>query len=215
MALTDELHASAGRAHAIGSSWRGALGEQDQRFMVTAFHRAESLAKVALCQALEQVSDRYRPDLERQLDDEQRHVDVFAAWHDEPPADIRSPRARQRTEPVWFALLLVNEVAGFCQFHMLHGLLGEGRYADAVAQVARDEVEHIERLSRWLQPWQGAPAFADIERIVSRFRGRLDERMQQFLPRDDFREFRAELAATIDALLVCTFSLETAGDQHD
>jgi len=192
----------------MGCQWRGTLSEQDQRFMVAAFHRAESLAKVALCQAIEQVSDRYREELLAQLADEERHVDVFANWHDETGEAVPSPRLKERTEPVWFALLLVNEVAGFCQFHMLHGLLGEGTYADAVAEVAEDEIEHIERLCRWLEPWREAPAFSDIERIVGRFRRDLDGRMKQFLPRDEFRELRDGLSSTIEGLLVTSFCLE-------
>jgi len=133
---------------------------------------------------------------------------VFAAWRDDKDEKVASPRLKERTEPVWFALLLVNEVAGFCQFHMLHGLLGEGPYADSVAEIAHDEIEHIERLSRWLQPWQESRAFDDVNRIVQRFRGDLDGRMKQFLPRDDFRDFRADLSATIDSLLITTFNLE-------
>jgi len=207
MALTQSLEACAQRAHALGCQWRGTLSEQDQRFMVKAFHRAESLAKVALCQALEQVSEQYQPSLLAQLADEERHVDVFANWRDEAEEEVLSPRLKERTEPVWFALLLVNEVAGFCQFHMLHGLLGEGAYADAVAEVAHDEIEHIERLSRWLEPWREAPAFADIERIVRRFRRDLDGRMKQFLPRDEFEEFRAELATAIEQLLLVAFGM--------
>ena len=207
MTLSETLAATAHSAHAIGGRWRGELDEQDQRFLVKAFHRAESLAKVALCQALEQVPEQYRSELRAQLTDEERHVDVFANWHDEAEEAVPSPRLKERTEPVWFALLLVNEVAGFCQFHMLHGLLGEGAYADAVAEVAHDEIEHIERLSRWLEPWREAPAFTDIERIVHRFRRDLDGRMKQFLPRDEFEEFRAELATAIEQLLLVAFGM--------
>ena len=202
------LEASAHRARLTGDRWRGQLDKQDQRFLVGAFHRAESLARHALCHALEQVSERYRPQLLTQLQDEDRHVDVFAHWDEQPAAAIPIPKKKQRTEPVWFALLLVNEVAGFCQFHMLNGLLGEGNKAEAVAEVAHDEIEHILRLSRWLAPFRDSRAFADIERIVTRFRRDLDGRMKQFLPRDEFSSFRDELSATINELLDATFALE-------
>jgi len=214
MTLSETLAATAHSAHAIGGRWRGELDEQDQRFLVKAFHRAESLAKVALCQALEQVPEQYRSELRAQLTDEERHVDVFANWHDEAEEAVPSPRLKERSEPVWFALLLVNEVAGFCQFHMLHGLLGEGAYAEAVAEVANDEVEHIERLSRWLVPWREAAAFADVEHIVRRFRRDLDGRMKQFLPRDAFESFRSDLAAAIDQLLVVAFGMSGKRDSE-
>ncbi len=206
--LETALDTSAQRAQRTGARWRGLLNEQDQRFLVGAFHRAESLARHALCHALEQVSERYRPQLLTQLQDEDRHVDVFAHWDEQPAVAIPIPKKRQRTEPVWFALLLVNEVAGFCQFHMLQGLLGEGGKAEAVAEVARDESEHIVRLARWLAPFQGSRAFADIERIVARFRRDLDGRMKQFLPRDEFSPFRDELSGTINELLNASFTLE-------
>ncbi len=206
--LETALDTSAQRAQRTGARWRGLLNEQDQRFLVGAFHRAESLARHALCHALVQVSERYRPQLLTQLQDEDRHVDVFAHWDEQPAVAIPIPKKRQRTEPVWFALLLVNEVAGFCQFHMLQGLLGEGGKAEAVAEVARDESEHIVRLARWLAPFQGSRAFADIERIVARFRRDLDGRMKQFLPRDEFSPFRDELSGTINELLNASFTLE-------
>ncbi len=202
------LEASAHRAQQTGERWRGHLDKQDQLFLVGAFHRAESLARYALCHALEQVSEDYRPQLKTQLQDEDRHVDVFANWHEQPATPIPTPKRKQRTEPVWFALLLVNEVAGFCQFHMLNGLLGEGSKAEAVAEVAHDETEHILRLSRWLAPFRDSRAFADIERIVTRFRRDLDGRMKQFLPRDEFSSFRDELSATINELLDASFALE-------
>ncbi len=206
--LEAALEATAHQAKSTGERWQGKLDTQDQRFLVDAFHRAEALARHALCHALEQVSEDYRPKLHTQLQDEDRHVDVFANWHEQPPADVPVPKKKQRTEHVWFALLLVNEVAGFCQFHMLHGLLGEGSKADAVAEVARDEVEHILRLSRWLEPFRGSRAFADVERIVTRFRRDLDGRMRQFLPRDELHSFRAELSAIIEDLLLSTFDMD-------
>ena len=208
LSLESTLEASARRARETGARWQGQLNDQDQRFLVGAFHRAESLARHALCHALEQVSERYRPQLLRQLQDEDRHVDVFANWHEEPADAIPVPKEKQRTEPVWFALLLVNEVAGFCQFHMLSGLLGEGSKAEAVAAVALDETEHILRLSRWLAPYRDERAFADVERIVTRFRRDLDGRMKQFLPRDELSTFRGELSATINELLYASFALE-------
>ena len=206
--LEDTLEASSRRAKSTGERWRGKLTNQDQRFLVEAFHRAEALARHALCQALEQVSEDYRPKLRTQLQDEDRHVDVFAHWHEQPAPEVPVPKTKQRTEHVWFALLLVNEVAGFCQFHMLHGLLGEGSKADAVAEVAHDEVEHILRLSAWLTPFQESRAFADVERIVTRFRRDLEGRMRQFLPRDELQSFRAELAVTIEDLLLATFAMK-------
>lgn len=206
--LEATLEASSHRAKSTGERWRGKLDTQDQLFLVDAFHRAEALARHALCHAIEQVSEDYRPKLRTQLQDEDRHVDVFAHWHEQPAVDVPVPKTKQRTEHVWFALLLVNEVAGFCQFHMLHGLLGEGSKADAVAEVARDEVEHILRLSEWLEPFRDSRSFADVERIVTRFRRDLDGRMRQFLPRDEMHSLRAELSATIEELLLFTFALD-------
>jgi len=62
MALTQSLQNCAQQAHGIGCEWRGRLNEQAQYFLVKAFPRAESLAKIALCQALDQVAERYRPE---------------------------------------------------------------------------------------------------------------------------------------------------------
>ena len=206
--LDTTLQTAEERARSAGERWRGRLDDQDQRFLINAFHRAESLARHALCQAIEQVTERYRSQLRAQLQDEDRHVAVFAHWHEKREASTPIPKCKQRSEPVWFALLLVNEVAGFCQFHMLHGLLGEGSRADAVAEIARDETEHIVRLARWITPFRDARAFADIERIVIRFRHDLDGRMKQFLPREEFSALREELSDTIQGLLLASFKLD-------
>ena len=193
---------AADEATALAEKWRDRLTDDDTLALAKAFHRAESLAHAALEDAIEQVSESYRTELEEQLEDESRHVSVFARWLGPDVDDFRVPRSRQRTEPVWFAMLLVNEVAGFCQFHMLEGLVDDPSRAAEVAAVANDEVGHITRLVKWLLPHYGTKSQAQIDHLTGAFRNRLEGRMHQFLPREQLAELRREMAAIINRLLV-------------
>ncbi len=177
------------------------LTPADHAHLTTAFHKAESLAHIAIEQAIDQVGPEYRDELVEQLEDEARHVAVFVRWLGEAPDDLPSPPVRQKPRAVWFASLLVNEVAGFCQFNMLAGLCGDPNREAEVLAVADDEIVHVQRLVRWLAPIKPTPEFKVVEGMVGRFVRRLDSRMYQFLPADHLRPLRDEMAKTTATLL--------------
>ena len=201
MTLKDILDRAEAQTQQLASAWSPQLDDNDRRYLVMAFHRAEYLAQCALEAAIDQVSEGFRDELLEQLADEQRHVDVFAQWQSDDVPAIPSPRVRQRSEPVWFALLLINEAAGYCQFHMLMGLLGDGERRDAVAGILADERVHIARLQRWLEAYRGKPAYAQVMEIIASFRKKLPGRMAQFLPREELADLRVEMASRVDALI--------------
>ena len=206
--LLEAIADSSRRAQAASHRYGQLLNDGDRRMLVQAFHRAESLARHALVDALDQVSEQYLAALKAQLADEDRHVDVFATWQQEAPPAVPAPRRKQRKEHVWFALLLANEVAGFCQFEMLSALLVDKTQQQQLQDIIRDETEHITRLARWLRPYRELPSFADVKRIAGRFNGDLEGRMQQFLPRQELAGFRREMGAVIRTLLEAAFGLD-------
>lgn len=173
----------------------------DRHDLNVAFYRAESLAHIALLCAMEQVDPRYAGELAEQIADEERHIGVFRRWLGDAAEPIRAPRPKQREQTVWFVTLLLNEVAGYCQFHMLAALVGEETAAQDVLEVARDEEVHIERLVRWLEPMAPTPAYKNVDAMLSRFEARLEGRMSQFLPRPELGELRQEMARITSELL--------------
>jgi len=188
------------RAQSIADTHRHLLTADDHRMLALAFHRAESLAEYALEEALDQVPDVKRAELIEQIEDERRHINVFAHWLGDPP-DVPRPKAKKRPPVVWYSVLLANEVAGFCQFHMLAGLLEDQGRREAVDAIAADECVHIARLVGWLQEFAATKTWGSVVQVTDAFRRRLEMRMQQFLPRDELSAVRAEMAALIDSTL--------------
>jgi hypothetical protein len=84
---------------------------------------------------------------------------------------------------------------------MLHGLVGDPEKEAQVAEVAADEVGHITRLLRWLKPFEASRSRSQIHQIISAFQSKLDQRMFQFLPREELRPLRDRMAALTDKLL--------------
>ena len=187
------LDSAAAQVRAAVGPFAGQLTPADHRRMAVAFHRAESLALNALRQALGQVGGAYRSELEEQIADEARHVDVFALGDATP--EVAAPAGKRRDEPVWFALLLVNEIAGFCQFHLLAAL--DEAAAGAALAIAEDERRHIERLARWLTRWRRAPVRETIERIGRTFVKNLPGRMTQFVVNPDLDALNHAMIAII------------------
>ncbi len=185
----------------LAAGWGSTLNESDRRVMTECFHRAESLAQAALECARDQLDSSYREELTEQIEDEQRHVVLFETWLGPDRATIPTPKIRQRGPAVWFTLLLVNEVCGFCQFNMLAGLVGDREREAAVEAVAADEVQHILRLLRWLEPIREKPAFGEVEKVTGKFRRNLSHRMAQFLPREELAPLRDGMASAVSDLL--------------
>lgn len=190
------LRMAASRCAKTAEKWSDDLTESDRSELVLAFHRAESLAHHALEQAIEQVSVRYRQELREQLLDEERHVDVFVSWHADC-SEVVPPRSKQRGEAVWFVTLLLNEIAGYCQFEMLKRLLGSDAKQAQIAEIVEDEERHIRRLHGWLLPIWDTPTAKILDRMVTRFSGRLEGRMAQFFPREGLASLRNEMAEHI------------------
>lgn len=188
------LSRAAADAARVAEQWAGALTAEDRRALVGAFHRAESLAEVALEQAAAQVPRRYRAELAEQLADERRHVALFAGWLGEAP-EVLPPAEKERPWQHWFASLLINELTGFCQFHLLAALVAPDDRARVLAVIA-DEERHVERLVGWLDG-----ARADLHRSVHRFCRGLDGRMRQFFPREELGELRGALGGVVQRLL--------------
>ena len=176
------------------------MSEEDFQQLVHAFYLAESLARYALYEAVEQVEPQYREELLEQIDDENRHVDLFDRWgegFEAPPA----PRPRERDGFVWFVILLLNELAGYCQFSMLYALLGTPEQKHDIEVTVLDEQRHIERLLRWMvDVWPSRRGIL-ARRIVEAFRNKLPGRMGQFFPRAELGGLREEMAEHIAWLL--------------
>ncbi|MFT5430503.1 MAG: hypothetical protein ACI9OJ_001178 [Myxococcota bacterium] len=195
------LNETAVIADAIAKRHLRELTDEDNEWLVTAFYRAEALAHAALVDAISQLNEPYLTPLTEQLEDEARHVDVFARWHTIPPEPVRPPASKQRNEPIWFTLLLINEVAGFCQFELLAGLVSDEVKHAEVAAVAADEVLHIIRLLDWLEHWRNQGSWMIVERMVNSFISKLEGRMTQFFPRDELGELRSALAGLVGKTL--------------
>ena len=198
------LDAQALACQETARDWAERLQEQDRRDMVVAFYEAESLAAIALDHAIEQVGDQFRDALVTQRADEARHIDVFSRWGGEV-RPLPNPRRKRRDDHVWFTLLLINELTGYCQFMMLHSLLQEPGERRAVQEICRDEQEHIARLIGWLRPIMETRSGRLCETIVSRFRRGLDGRMRQFFPREELGQLRDAMQAHVDGLLEALF----------
>lgn len=201
MIIEHPLEKTAAECRQIAAQWVGELTSEDQRYMVRAFHRAESLAHHALSDAIEQLPQNFQIELLEQLADETHLINIFANWHNNEPNVIRIPKNKQRGAHMWFALLLINEITGFCQFQMLYGLQKNPQKAEDVADIIADEIRHIQRLVRWLEPFEETPSKTEIQRIIAAFRSKLVQRMTQFLPREELSGLRTQMAAAIDTLL--------------
>lgn len=188
------LQSARAGATAVAAEWAACLTHEDRRALVWAFHRAEALAAVALEQAAAQVPRRYREELLEQLEDERRHVALFAEWLGDEP-EVPAPPEKERPWQHWFASLLLNELTGFCQFHLLAALV-EGEQRTAVLEAVADEEAHVERLVGWLRGSR-----SDLRRSVQRFCRALDGRMRQFFPREELAGVRAALGAVVERLL--------------
>lgn len=204
--LSHLLDKAEAEAQGIAATYRNTLNRDDHDMLVLAFHRAETLAEFALQEAREQVPLKYQAELDEQIADEQRHISVFAHWLQAPPS-VPRPKSRRRPEVVWYAVLLANEIAGYCQFHMLAGLLADASHRAAVEEIARDERVHITRLTRWLRKYAGRATWGSVTQVTDAFRRRLDTRMQQFLPRDELVDVRTAMSSLIDTLLQDTLGL--------
>ena len=84
---------------------------------------------------------------------------------------------------------------------MLYGLQKNPQKADDVAKIIIDEIRHIQRLVRWLKPFEETPSKTEIQRIIAAFRSKLVQRMTQFLPREELSLLRTQMSAAIDTLL--------------
>jgi len=176
------------------------MTEEDFQQLVHAFYLAESLARYALYEAVEQVDERYRDELLEQIDDENRHVDLFDRWgkgFEVPPA----PRHRERDDFVWFVILLLNELAGYCQFSMLYALLATPEQKHDIEVTVLDEQRHIERLLRWTTDVWPSRRGILARNIVQAFQNKLPGRMGQFFPREELGGLREEMAEHISWLL--------------
>ena len=194
-AAVDAALSSAERAS--GEVARGSvalLGESDMRALVAGFYRAEALAQGALEQAAGQVPKRYRAELAEQIEDERRHVELFAGWLDALPAVV-APEPTVRQPEHWFVSLLFNELAGYCQFHLLAALADSPDRKAAVLHVVEEERTHVLRLAGWLA---GSVA---VERSSHRFCRALSGRMRQFFPREDLAPVRAALRDVVTRLV--------------
>ncbi|MBT9559601.1 MAG: hypothetical protein IV100_26460 [Myxococcales bacterium] len=200
-ALKSRLDVHAASVHAAGRRWAAALTPADLAHLSVAFHRAESLAEAALVAAIGQLGAGRRAELLEQLEDERRHVAVFASWFLDGAPPVSLPDEKQRPEAVWFAMLACNELAGFCQFEMLAAILHDPTKVEAVRAVAADERRHIARLVRWLAPERQRPAQREVDRFASRFAAHIDARMQQFLPRDELGPLRSTVGSAVADLI--------------
>jgi hypothetical protein len=188
------------RCRQTAKSWAEKMSEDDFQQLVHAFYLAESLARYALYEAVEQVEPGYREELMEQIEDENRHVDLFDRWgkgFEAPPA----PRPRERDGFVWFVILLLNELAGYCQFSMLYALLGTSEQKHDIEVTILDEQRHIERLLRWTEEVWPSRRGILARRIVEAFQNKLPGRMCQFFPRTELEGLRGEMAEHISWLL--------------
>lgn len=209
------LDAQAEKVNDAGRRWASALTDEDVATLRTAFHRAESLAEAALVAAIDQVGPDRRVELEEQLDDERRHVAVFASWFPDGAPVHGMPALKRRPEAVWFAMLACNELAGFCQFEMLAAVLNDAARVEAVRAVAADERRHIARLVRWLAPERRRPMQREVDRFAGRFAAQVDIRMQQFLPREELEPLRSAVGGAVaDLIAALVLSEEAAARLH-
>ena len=193
------LSAAASAAAHLASTGKETFGARERRSLIAAFHKAESLAEFALEDATEQVRESYRADLVRQRHEEEKHVRVFASYLDDVEA-VPRPKGRKRPEAVWFTLLLLNELTGYCQFAFLYPLLDPSEQI-LLEEVMTEEEEHVERLLRWMLPvWEerGGP---QAIRMVERFRDDLPGRMEQFFEGDELRALREGMEGVVSKLL--------------
>ena len=199
-AFLSRLEEASLRCRRTAESWADTMSEEDFQQLVHAFYLAESLARYALYEAVEQVEPQYREELLEQIDDENRHVDLFDRWGEgfaAPPA----PRPRERDGFVWFVILLLNELAGYCQFSMLYALLGTPEQKHDIEVTVLDEQRHIERLLRWtVDVWPSRRGIL-ARRIVEAFRNKLPGRMGLFFPRAELGGLREEMSEHIAWLL--------------
>ena len=197
----EEALANASKAcHGSAVRWRSDLSEKDFKGLVRAFHRAESLAEFALMDAIEQVRPEHVVDLQRQRQDEEKHVHVFAHFLDGEVESPHRPKSRVRPEAVWYTLLLLNELTGFCQFSFLHALLPVDKQ-EILEDVMVDEEEHVERLLRWMLPvWEGRGREQAI-RMLDRFADDLPGRMDQFFEGEQLADLRGEMGSHVGVLL--------------
>ena len=195
------LEEASQRCRQTARDWADRMSEQDLRDLVFAFYQAESLARYALLETLEQVGPNYRDELMEQIADEDRHVDLFHRWgggFEVPPR----PRPKEREDFVWFVILLLNELAGYCQFSMLYALLGTPEQRREIEEIAADEQRHIDRLLGWTEDvWESRRGNV-ARKIVEGFQNKLAGRMGQFFPRADLDGLRGEMAEHIQWLLM-------------
>ena len=196
----EALETAARACHQSAVGWRSELGKEDFRGLVRAFHRAESLAEFALMDAMEQVRPEHVAPLQRQREEEEKHVNVFADFLDGQVETPHRPKSRVRPEAVWYTLLLLNELTGFCQFSFLHALLPKEKQV-ILEDVMADEEEHVERLLRWMLPvWEGRGRTQAI-RMLDRFSDDLPGRMEQFFEGEHLSELRQEMHGHVGGLL--------------
>lgn len=188
------------RTRVVTALWSPHLNFQDKITLYEAFEMAETFALFALECAVEQVADRYRNELQEQIEDERRHIMVFSEWRGLELREINRIR-RTREDYVWFTLLLVNELTGYCQFQMLSSLVETEAQRDEVDRICKDEEKHIDRLIRWLFPVKGSSRAVVPREIVLRFERELPQRMQQFMPREELAPLRGAIAAQVSILL--------------
>ena len=186
--------------HNSATKWRERLVDADFRGLVRAFHRAESLAEFALLDAIEQVRPEHMSDLERQREEEEKHVNVFASFLEGEVETPVRPKPRVRPESVWYTLLLLNELTGFCQFSFLHALLPVSRQP-ILEDVMQDEEEHVARLLRWMEPVWAGRGRGQAVKMVDRFRQDLPGRMEQFFEGPHLSGLRAEMHEHVDGLI--------------
>lgn len=192
-------HAAA-QADAVAARWSQSLNATDRQALILGFYMAETLAGGAIEQALSQLPSGYHPGLKSQREDEDRHIGTFATWLGAPP-EVPIPRPRQRQIIQWLVMLLVNELTGFCQFHMLARMLAEPDAIEAVNAIAADERVHIRRLLEWLEPLWKTRSALPVGDFIARFRRELPGRMCQFFPREELGALRDEMVRVIDTLL--------------
>ena len=193
------LASSAREAANLARNHAERFGKEDRRRLITAFHKAESLAEFALEDAIEQVRETYREDLVRQRAEEEKHVRVFASYLGETN-EVPRPKGRKRPESVWFTLLLLNELTGYCQFAFLFPLL-RNEEQELLAEVMGEEEEHVERLLGWMEPVWGERGGPQSVKMVERFREDLPGRMEQFFEGEELDSLRKGMEGIVGSLL--------------
>jgi len=196
----EDLSQAAMACFRTAEAWKEQLSEGDSASLIRAFHRAEALAEYALVEAIKQVPEEHSKDLARQRVEEERHVDVFAGFLGGAVEIPPRPKSKVRPSSVWYGLLLLNELTGYCQFSMLAALLAPGERA-VLETVMDDEEEHVERLLRWMEPVWGGRERTQAIRMVERFRADLPGRMEQFFEGPHLEGLRQEMGSHVRGLL--------------